>query len=81
MSRRLAENRSGEKCINEAPFCCRDNINNDRGLFCRNDFVHQKSAMRWFGYTHFLLKGLEKVRTEWSLTTLAYNLKWAFASP
>ena len=30
---------------------------------------------RWFGYTHFLLKGLEKVRTEWSLTTLAYNLK------
>jgi transposase len=30
---------------------------------------------RWFGYTHFLLKGLMKVRTEWSLTTLAYNLK------
>jgi hypothetical protein len=28
-----------------------------------------------YGYTHFLLKGLEKVRTEWSLTTLAYNLK------
>jgi transposase len=30
---------------------------------------------RWFGYTHFLLKGLEKVRCEWNLTTLAYNLK------
>jgi hypothetical protein len=30
---------------------------------------------RWFGYTHFLLKGLTKVQTEWSLTTLAYNLK------
>ncbi len=30
---------------------------------------------RWFGYTHFLLKGLEKVRCEWSLTTLVYNLK------
>jgi hypothetical protein len=30
---------------------------------------------RWFGYTHFLLKGLEKVRTEWSLTTLVCNLK------
>ena len=30
---------------------------------------------RFFGYTHFLLKGLEKVRCEWSLTTLAYNLK------
>ena len=32
---------------------------------------------RWFGYTHFLLKGLAKVRCEWSLTTLAYNLKRA----
>jgi transposase len=30
---------------------------------------------RWFGYTHFLLKGLAKVGCEWSLTTLAYNLK------
>jgi transposase len=30
---------------------------------------------RTFGYTHFLLKGLEKVRTEWNLITLAYNLK------
>jgi hypothetical protein len=26
-------------------------------------------------FTHFLLKGLDKVRCEWSLTTLAYNLK------
>ena len=32
---------------------------------------------RTMGYTHFLLKGLEKVRTEWSLITLAYNLKRA----
>ena len=30
---------------------------------------------RWFAYTHFLLKGLAKVQCEWSLTTLAYNLK------
>ncbi|HEX4023077.1 MAG TPA: IS1182 family transposase [Acidobacteriaceae bacterium] len=30
---------------------------------------------RSFGYTHFLLKGLEKVRVEWSLITLVYNLK------
>jgi transposase len=30
---------------------------------------------RWFGYSYFLLKGLAKVRCEWSLTTLAYNLK------
>jgi hypothetical protein len=30
---------------------------------------------RFFGYTSFLLKGLVKVRYEWSLMTLAYNLK------
>src|SRR5436190_10528222 len=30
---------------------------------------------RWFGYTYFLVKGLEKVRTEWTLITLCYNLK------
>ena len=30
---------------------------------------------RWLGCDHFLLKGLSKVRTEWSLITLAYNLK------
>ena len=30
---------------------------------------------RWFGYTYFLVKGLEKVRAEWTLMTLAYNLK------
>ena len=30
---------------------------------------------RWFGYTHFLLKGLEKVRCEWSLIAMVYNLK------
>ena len=30
---------------------------------------------RAFGYDHFLLKGLAKVRTEWRLITLAYNFK------
>jgi transposase len=30
---------------------------------------------RFFGYTYFLMKGLTKVRAEWSLMTLAYNLK------
>lgn len=30
---------------------------------------------RWFGYTYFLLKGLEKVRCEWTLITLCYNWK------
>ena len=37
---------------------------------------------RCFGYDHFLLKGLEKVRVEWSLTALAYNWKrvWKLVS-
>jgi transposase len=30
---------------------------------------------RWFGYSYFLVKGLAKVRCEWHLMTLAYNLK------
>jgi hypothetical protein len=30
---------------------------------------------RGFGYTYFLVKGLEKVRGEWTLITLSYNLK------
>jgi hypothetical protein len=30
---------------------------------------------RFLDYTYFLLKGLVKVRAEWSLMTLAYNLK------
>ena len=30
---------------------------------------------RWMHFTHFSLKGLAKVGTEWSLVTLAYNLK------
>ena len=30
---------------------------------------------RWMNFTHFSLKGLVKVSTEWSLVTLAYNLK------
>jgi transposase len=30
---------------------------------------------RWFGYSYFLVKGLEKVRAEWTLITLSYNLK------
>lgn len=30
---------------------------------------------RWFGYTCFLVKGLDGVRGEWTLITLCYNLK------
>jgi hypothetical protein len=43
-----------------------------RKALCEHPFGTIK---RWFGYTHFLLKGLAKVRTEWSLITLVYNLK------
>jgi transposase len=43
-----------------------------RKQLCEHPFGTIK---RWFGYTHFLLKGLEKVRCEWTLMTLVYNLK------
>src|SRR6185436_3390937 len=43
-----------------------------RKQLCEHPFGTLK---RWFGYTHFLLKGLAKVRCEWSLMTLVYNLK------
>jgi hypothetical protein len=42
-----------------------------RKALCEHPFGTIK---QWFGYTHFLLKGLVKVRTEWSLMTLVYNL-------
>ena len=31
------------------------------------------------GFRQFLLRGLDKVRGEWSLLTMAYNLKRLFA--
>jgi transposase len=43
-----------------------------RKQLCEHPFGTLK---RFFGYTHFLLKGLLKVRAEWSLMTLAYNFK------
>jgi len=43
-----------------------------RKQLCEHPFGTLK---RWFGYSYFLLKGLAKVRCEWSLMTLAYNLK------
>jgi transposase len=43
-----------------------------RKQLCEHPFGTIK---RFFGYTYFLVKGLEKVRTEWSLITLAYNWK------
>jgi hypothetical protein len=36
---------------------------------------------RWFGYTHFLLKGLEKVRTEWRFTPKAFGADDAGLQP
>jgi hypothetical protein len=29
----------------------------------------------WWDHSHFLMKGLEKVRAEFSLSTLAYNIR------
>jgi len=43
-----------------------------RKQLCEHPFGTLK---RWFGYSYFLVKGLAKVRTEWSLMTLAYNFK------
>jgi len=43
-----------------------------RKALCEHPFGTLK---RWFGYSYFLVKGLAKVRCEWSLMTLAYNLK------
>ena len=43
-----------------------------RKQLCEHPFGTIKRAL---GYDHFLLKGLEKVRAEWSLITLTYNLK------
>jgi hypothetical protein len=43
-----------------------------RKQLCEHPFGTIK---RFFGYTCFLMKGLVKVRCEWSLMTLAYNLK------
>jgi hypothetical protein len=43
-----------------------------RKQLCEHPFGTIK---RFFGYTYFLMKGLVKVRAEWSLMTLAYNLK------
>jgi hypothetical protein len=43
-----------------------------RKQLCEHPFGTIK---RFLGYTYFLMKGLVKVRGEWSLITLAYNLK------
>ena len=42
----------------------------------RQTVKHPFGALKaWMGATHFLTRGLEKVRTEMSLQVLAYNLK------
>ena len=43
-----------------------------RKALCEHPFGTIK---RWFGYSYFLMKGLAKVRCEWSLMTLVYNFK------
>ena len=43
---------------------------------CRQTVEHPFATIKaWMGSTHFLMKTLEKVRTEMSLQVLAYNLK------
>lgn len=43
-----------------------------RSELCEHPFGTLK---RWCGWTHFLLRGLEKVRGEWHLLMFAYNFK------
>ena len=55
-----------------------------RRLAARPQVMHQRAMLaehpfgtvkRWMDQGYFLLRGFEKVRTEWSMTVLAYNLK------
>jgi transposase len=42
----------------------------------RSTVEHPYATIKaWMGVTHFLTKGLERVKTEMSLHVLAYNLK------
>lgn len=43
-----------------------------RAALCEHPFGTLK---RWCGWTHFLLRGLEKVRAEFALLMLAYNFR------
>lgn len=59
------------------------------GRFGKDDFIYlaEQNAYRcpagetlsyrytWMGYTHFLTRGLERVKAEMSLCVLAYNIK------
>ena len=45
---------------------------NERAMLAEHPFG---TAKRWMDQGYFLLRGLEKVATEWSMTVLAYNLK------
>ena len=45
---------------------------NERAMLSEHPFGTTK---RWMDQGYFLLRGLEKVATEWSMTVLAYNLK------
>jgi transposase len=50
----------------------RPKIMNQRAMLAEHPFG---TAKRWMDQGYFLLRGLEKVATEWSMTVLAYNLK------
>ena len=43
----------------------------------RREIVEHPFGTFWYGYAHFLVKGLDKVKAEFSLMSLAYNIKRA----
>lgn len=52
-----------------------------RHILCRRKAIVEHpfgSMKRWMNQGHFLMRGLENVRAEFSLTVLAYNLKRVF---
>ncbi len=52
---------------------------NPQMLYKRREIVeHPFGTLKfWYGYAHFLVKGLDKVKAEFSLMSLAYNIKRA----
>jgi transposase len=84
MKTRCTENKEGRRITREASehlmdamaarLAAQPEIYRQRKALCEHPFGTLK---RGWGYGHFLVKGLTKVRAEWSLMTLAYNLRRA----
>jgi len=56
---------------NSAPRTPKPNTNDENAPSNRSS----ASSKNVLGFTRFLLRGIEKVKTEWLLVTLAYNCK------